>query len=61
VDARFDTALILIACDVFKPNHLLHRTPSIRMTGTSRITIAGHVRKIIGMPASANSSRTTKG
>jgi len=61
VEARFDRALILIACHVFNPNHLLQRTPSIKMTGTSRITIAGHVRKIIGIPTSANSGRTTKG
>jgi len=60
VDVRFDAAFALIACHVLKPSHFLQRNPSIAITGISRTTIAGHVRKIIGTPASASSGSGTK-
>ena len=60
VEAKLDTALLLIACLVVNPNHLLQRRPSITMTGTSNTAIAGNVIKIIGMPMSASNGNGTK-
>jgi hypothetical protein len=60
VEAILDTALLLMACHVVSPNHLLQRRPSITMTGSNNASIAGHAKKIIGIPASAKSGTITK-
>lgn len=49
-----DTVFVFAASHTVRPNHLLQRRLWIAITGITRITIAGKVRVIIGMPMSAS-------
>src|ERR1017187_3521349 len=61
VEATFDAALDFTAAQRVRPSHLWESQASMRMIGTSRMSIAGKVRKIMGTPASANNSGELRG